>query len=117
MPMQASYTSAYLLAAAIEKAGEATPEAILQAFPGVSATAPGEGTVTVQDNHHTTHTVSLGRANDRALYDVIERFAPREPDPFPAGDRAGVEDPDLPAARDELSGEAVACWSRSSLRG
>jgi urea transport system substrate-binding protein len=85
MPMQASYTSAYLLAAAIEKAGEATPRAILDAFPGVSATAPGEGTVTVQDNHHTTHTVSLGRANDRALYDVVERFAPREPDPFPAG--------------------------------
>ncbi len=83
MPMQASYTSAYLLAAAIEKAGEATPAAILKAFPGVSATAPGEGTVTVKDNHHTTHTVSLGRANDRALYDVVVRFAPRDPDPFP----------------------------------
>src|SRR5262245_37330119 len=83
MPMQASYTSAYLLAAAIEKAGEATPQAILDAFPGVSAEAPGEGTVTVQDNHHTTHTVALGQANDEALYDVIETFAPREPDPFP----------------------------------
>jgi ABC-type branched-subunit amino acid transport system substrate-binding protein len=85
MPMQASYTSVLLLAAAIEKAGEATPKAILKAFPGVSATAPGEGTVTVRENHHTTHTVSLGRANDKALYDVIEKFAPREPDPFPAG--------------------------------
>lgn len=84
MPMQASYTSVLLLAAAIEKAGEATPEAILEAFPGVSAEAPGEGTVTVQDNHHTTHTVSLGQANDKALYDVVEEFAPREPDPFPA---------------------------------
>jgi len=83
MPMQASYTSAYLLAAAIEKAGEATPQAILKAFPGVSAHAPGEGTVTVKDNHHTTHTVSLGRANDRALYDIVQRFAPRDPDPFP----------------------------------
>jgi len=81
--MQASYTSAYLLAAAIEKAGEATPQAILNAFPGVSAHAPGEGTVTVKPNHHTTHTVSLGRANDRALYDVVVRFAPRDPDPFP----------------------------------
>jgi urea transport system substrate-binding protein len=83
MPMQASYTSVLLLAAAIEKAGEATPEAILKAFPGVSATAPGEGTVTVTDNHHTTHTVSLGQANEEALYDVVEKFAPREPDPFP----------------------------------
>lgn len=96
MPMQASYTSAYLLAAAIEKAGAATPEAILKAFPGVSATAPGEGTVTVQGNHHTTHTVSLGRANDRALYDVIERFAPREPDPFPASVVAASKIPSCP---------------------
>ena len=84
MPMQASYTSVLLLAAAIEKAGDATPEAILKAFPGVSATAPGEGTVTVKPNHHTTHTVSLGQANDKALYDVVQKFAPREPDPFPA---------------------------------
>src|SRR5262245_16099696 len=83
MPMQASYTSVHLLAAAIEKAGEATPEAILKAFPGVSAAAPGEGRVTVTPNHHTTHTVSLGQANDKALYDVVEKFAPREPDPFP----------------------------------
>jgi hypothetical protein len=28
--------------------------------------------------------VSPVPSNDRALYDVIERFAPREPDPFPA---------------------------------
>jgi urea transport system substrate-binding protein len=83
MPMQASYTSVLLLAAAIEKAGEATPQAILKAFPGVSATAPGEGVVTVQPNHHTTHTVSLGQANSKALYDVVEKFAPRQPDPFP----------------------------------
>jgi ABC-type branched-subunit amino acid transport system substrate-binding protein len=84
MPMQASYTSVLLLAAAIEKAGEATPQALLKAFPGVSAQAPGEGLVTVQPNHHTTHTVSLGRANDKALYDVVQKFAPRQPDPFPA---------------------------------
>ncbi len=83
MPMQASYTSVLLLAAAIEKAGEATPTAILKAFPGVSAHAPGEGLVTVQPNHHTTHTVSLGQANSKALYDVVEKFAPRQPDPFP----------------------------------
>lgn len=84
MPMQASYTSVLLLAAAIEKAGEATPQAILKAFPGVSAKAPGEGTVTVMPNHHTTHTVALGQANDKALYEVVQKFAPREPDPFPA---------------------------------
>jgi urea transport system substrate-binding protein len=96
MPMQASYTSVLLLAAAIEKAGEATPQAILQAFPGVSATAPGEGTVTVRPNHHTTHTVSLGQANDQALYEVVEKFAPREPDPFPASVVAASKIPSCP---------------------
>jgi urea transport system substrate-binding protein len=96
MPMQASYTSVLLLAAAIEKAGEATPEAILKAFPGVSATAPGEGTVTVKPNHHTTHTVSLGQANDKALYDVVEKFAPREPDPFPTSVVAKSKIPSCP---------------------
>jgi urea transport system substrate-binding protein len=96
MPMQASYTSVLLLAAAIEKAGEATPKAILNAFPGVSATAPGEGTVTVQPNHHTTHTVSLGQANDKALYDVVQKFAPRQPDPFPASIVAASKIPTCP---------------------
>jgi ABC-type branched-subunit amino acid transport system substrate-binding protein len=84
MPMQASYNSAYLLAAAIEKAGEATPQAILKAFPGVSHKPPGlEGVVTVQANHHTTHQVFLGRANGEALYDVIAKFPERQPEPFP----------------------------------
>jgi urea transport system substrate-binding protein len=96
MPMQASYTSVLLLAAAIEKAGEATPAAILEAFPGVSATAPGEGTVTVKPNHHTTHTVALGQANGDALYEVVEKFAPREPDPFPAGVVAKSKIPTCP---------------------
>lgn len=96
MPMQASYTSAYLLAAAIEKAGDASPQAILEAFPGVSVEAPGEGTVTVTDNHHTTHTVALGQADDRALYRVVERFAPREPEPFPASIVAASKIPTCP---------------------
>jgi ABC-type branched-subunit amino acid transport system substrate-binding protein len=84
MPMQASYNSVFLLAAAIEKAGEATPKAILKAFPGVSHKPPGqEGVVTVRPNHHTTHQVFLGRANDKALYDMIVKFPEREPEPFP----------------------------------
>jgi ABC-type branched-subunit amino acid transport system substrate-binding protein len=84
MPMQASYNSVYLLAAAIEKAGEATPKAILKAFPGVSHKPPGlEGVVTVQPNHHTTHQVFLGRAGGEALYDVIAKFPERAPEPFP----------------------------------
>ena len=85
MPMQASYNSVFLLAAAIEKAGEATPRAIINAFPGVSSKPPGfEGVVTVRPNHHTTHQVFLGRANDKALYDLIVKFPEREPEPFPA---------------------------------
>lgn len=97
MPMQASYNSVYLLAAAIEKAGEATPEAILKAFPGVSAKPPGfEGTVTVQANHHTTHQVFLGRANGDALYDVIAKFPERQPEPFPKSIVAASKIPSCP---------------------
>jgi len=83
MPVQASYNSVKLVAAAIEKGGEATPEAILSAFPGVGAKAPGEGTVTVSTDNHSTHHMYLGRANSDALYDVIEDFGEIKPDPFP----------------------------------
>jgi urea transport system substrate-binding protein len=83
MPVQATYNSVKLVAAAIERGGEATPEAILSAFPGVSSTAPGEGTVTVGGDHHTTHHMYLGRANSEALYDVIEDFGEIAPEPFP----------------------------------
>lgn len=83
MPVQATYNSVKLVAAAIEKGGEATPEAILSAFPGVSSTAPGEGNVVVEDDHHTTHHMYLGRANSEALYDVIEDFGEIKPEPFP----------------------------------
>ena len=83
--MQASYNSVYLLKAAIEKAGEATPRAILKAFPGVTTTPPGlEGPVTVKANNHTTHKVFLGRANGKALYDVIADFGEIDPEPFPS---------------------------------
>lgn len=96
MPMQASYTSVKLIAAAIEKAGEATPKGIREAFPGVSAMAPGEGEVVVQDNHHTTHRIYMGQANEDALYDVIETFEPREPDPFPSSVVAADKIPTCP---------------------
>src|SRR5262249_4303087 len=97
MPMQASYNSVFLLAAAIEKAGEATPEAILEAFPGVSHKPPGqEGVVTVRPNHHTTHQVFLGRANEEALYDMVVKFPVREPEPFPTSIVAAAKIPACP---------------------
>lgn len=96
MPMQASYTSVKLVADAIEKGGAATPEAILSAFPGAGAHAPGEGPVRVQDNHHSTHRMYLGRANSEALYEVIEDFGPVAPDPFPPSVVAAGEIPSCP---------------------
>lgn len=84
MPVEASYTSVKLIAAAIDKAGSATTKDVLKAFPGVSVEAPGEGTVTVTENHHTTHQVFLGRANKKKLYEVVATFQPRQPEPFPA---------------------------------
>jgi ABC-type branched-subunit amino acid transport system substrate-binding protein len=97
MPMQASYNSVYLLAAAIEKAGAATPTAILKAFPGVSHKPPGfEGVVTVQPNHHTTHQMFLGRANGQATYDVIAKFGEIAPVPFPPGIVPAAKIPSCP---------------------
>ena len=83
MPVQASYNSVKLVAGAIEKGGEATPEAILSAFPGVGYKAPGEGQVTVSGDNHSSHHMYLGRANSEALYDVIEDFGEIKPEPFP----------------------------------
>jgi len=83
MPVQASYNSVKLVAEAIEKGGEATPEAILSAFPGVGSSAPGEGRVNVVGDNHSTHHMYLGRANSEALYDVIEDFGEIDPEPFP----------------------------------
>jgi urea transport system substrate-binding protein len=83
MPVQATYNSVKLVAAAIEKGGEATPQAILSAFPGTGSKAPGEGSVVVQDDNHSTHHMYLGRANSEALYDVIEDFGEIAPEPFP----------------------------------
>jgi ABC-type branched-subunit amino acid transport system substrate-binding protein len=96
MPMQASYTSVLLVADAIERAGSASPEAILGSFPGAGATAPGEGGVRVQDNHHSTHRMYLGRANSDAYYDVIEDFGPVAPDPFPVSVVEASEIPECP---------------------
>lgn len=83
MPVQATYNSVKLVAAAIEQGGEATPRAILSAFPGTGSKAPGEGNVVVLDDNHTTHHMYLGRANSDALYDVIEDFGEINPEPFP----------------------------------
>lgn len=83
MPVQATYNSVKLVAAAIEKGGEATSQAILSAFPGTGSKAPGEGNVVVQDDNHSTHHMYLGRANSDALYDVIEDFGEITPEPFP----------------------------------
>lgn len=96
MPVQATYTSVKLIAAAITKAGSVSPEDILKAFPGVTAEAPGEGMVTVTDNHHTTHKIYLGKANSDKLYDVVATFEPRTPDPFPPNLVAAGQIPTCP---------------------
>lgn len=98
MPVAASYTSVHLIKAAIEKAGTTDITAVLKAFPGVSVSSPGEGTVTVTDNHHTTHPTFLGRANRDRLYEVVATFEPRQPDPFPVSLVGSANVPSCPRA-------------------
>ena len=71
-------------------------EAILEAFPGVSAEAPGEGTVTVQDNHHTTHTVSLGQANDKSALRRDREIRAARARPVPDERRGASKIPSCP---------------------
>jgi ABC-type branched-subunit amino acid transport system substrate-binding protein len=103
MPVQASYNSVKLVAAAVAKAGSTSPQAILQAFPGVSSQAPGEGEVIVGRNHHTTHKIFLGRSQADKLYHVIEAFQPRQPDPFPPAIVSADKIPSCPRAESKVS--------------
>ena len=78
-----SYTGAYLLKGALEAAGDDfTTEDLVNAFHGQSFDGPA-GTLTVQDNNHTSLTPRIGQVNSDCLFDVLyEAESPIEPDPW-----------------------------------
>lgn len=78
-----SYTGAYLLKAALEEAGDDfTTEELVEAFHGQSFDGPA-GTLTIQDNNHTSLTPRIGQVNSDCLFDVLyEADSPIDPDPY-----------------------------------
>ncbi|MCM1496075.1 MAG: transporter substrate-binding protein [Bacteroides sp.] len=78
-----SYSGAYLLKAALETAGdEFTTADLVEAFHGKSFDGPA-GTLTVQDNNHTSLTPRIGQVNSDCLFDVLyEAGSPIAPNPF-----------------------------------
>lgn len=78
-----SYSGAYLLKAALEAAGDDfTTADLVEAFHGQSFNGPA-GTLTVQENNHTSLTPRIGQVNSDCLFDVLyEAESPVVPDPF-----------------------------------
>lgn len=78
-----SYSGAYLLKAALEEVGdEFTTADLVAAFHGKSFDGPA-GTLTVQDNNHTSLTPRIGRVNSDCLFDILyEAETTVAPDPF-----------------------------------
>ncbi len=78
-----SYSGAYLLKGALETAGDGfTTEKLVEAFHGQSFDGPA-GTLTIQDNNHTSLTPRIGQVNDDCLFDVLyEAGQPIDPDPW-----------------------------------
>lgn len=78
-----SYSGAYLLKAALEDAGDDfTTAELVEAFHGKSFDGPS-GTLTVQDNNHTSLIPRIGQVNSDGMFDILyEAEEPVEPDPF-----------------------------------
>ena len=74
---KAHYDLIYLLAAAIEKAGEADRERVIDLLPGISR-YEGEEQVTIRDDHHLNLPMYLGEFQSGEL-NVIHRFGVIEP--------------------------------------
>jgi urea ABC transporter substrate-binding protein len=73
------YRGVNLWAKAVEKAGDADPEAVMDALPGVQFAAPG-GLVTIDgQTHHTVMDIHLVRANREQSWDHLATFPQVQP--------------------------------------
>lgn len=70
-PMQSAYIMVYLWKQAVEKAGNpSNVTAVRAAALGQTLTAP-EGIVRLENNHHLSKTVRIGRVRDDGLFEII----------------------------------------------
>ncbi len=83
-PMEAAYTSVYIFAAAVEKAGTDKPSLVLDAVKGVSLIAP-EGVVGVDpQTQHLLKIVRIGKIRDDGQFNIISSSdLPIVPIPYP----------------------------------
>lgn len=81
--IEAAYYSVYLLAEALKKVDDPTnSEALIEAFIGLEFKAP-QGTITVDENHHTWVTPRIGIINENGEFETVSTAeAPIRPEPW-----------------------------------
>jgi branched-chain amino acid transport system substrate-binding protein/urea transport system substrate-binding protein len=81
--MEAVYYSIYLLAAALEKAGDSSDtKQIIDAFAGLEFQAPSGKIKVDEENHHTYLNYYVGVGNLDGQFDIIGQFEPVRPEPW-----------------------------------
>jgi len=82
---QAAYLGPWLYKAAVERAGSFDVDKVQAALPGYVLENAPEGPVTVEDNHHLTTKLRIGKWKKDGQVDVVYTSEYIKPDPFPKG--------------------------------
>lgn len=82
--MESAYTGVHLWANAVQRAGNFSPTAIMEALKGSSLHAPGGIAYVDEENNHVWRTIRLARVEHDGEYHVIwESENPIKPEPYP----------------------------------
>lgn len=82
---QAAYLGPWLYKAAVERAGSFDVDKVQAALPGFVLNDAPEGPVTVEDNHHLTTKLRIGKWLKNGQAEVVYTSDYIKPDPFPKG--------------------------------
>ncbi len=82
---QAAYLGPWLYKAAVERAGSFDVDKVQAALPGYVLENAPEGPVTVEENHHLTTKLRIGKWKKDGQVDVVYTSGYIKPDPFPKG--------------------------------
>lgn len=82
---QAAYLGPWLYKAAVERAGSFDVDKVQAALPGFVFNDAPEGPVTVEDNHHLTTKLRIGKWLKNGQAEVVYTSDYIKPDPFPKG--------------------------------
>lgn len=82
---QAAYLGPWLYKAAVERAGSFDVDKVQAALPGYVFKDAPEGAVTVEENHHLTTKLRIGKWKKDGQVDVVYTSDYIKPDPFPKG--------------------------------